>query len=107
MSPSLNDRRHKCLGRAHRGGTTRQLTHRKNIVAGIESAPAAFAGLFAGENIGKQLVRVSSEEVSVVETVWPILSARASPDQHARPPTASGADLTSALSNCLFTKGWA
>lgn len=47
--------------------TTGQLTYRENIVAGIENAPAAFVGLFTGENIGKQLVRVSSEEVSVRE----------------------------------------
>ena len=44
-----------------------QLTYRENIVAGIENAPAAFVGLFTGTNIGKQLVRVSPEDVSVVD----------------------------------------
>ena len=47
--------------------TTGQLTYRENIVVGIENAPAAFVGLFTGENTGKQLVRVSSEDVSVRE----------------------------------------
>jgi len=34
------------------------LVHRETILDGIESVPAAFAGLFTGENIGKMLVRV-------------------------------------------------
>lgn len=35
-----------------------RVSYRETIVDGIENAPAAFAGLFRGENIGKMLVRV-------------------------------------------------
>ncbi|MEF8774910.1 MAG: NADP-dependent oxidoreductase [Haloarculaceae archaeon] len=35
------------------------ITHRETIVDGLENAPDAFLGLFSGENIGKQVVRVS------------------------------------------------
>jgi NADPH-dependent curcumin reductase CurA len=35
-----------------------QLQYRETIVDGLERAPAAFAGLFRGENVGKMLVRV-------------------------------------------------
>ena len=35
-----------------------QLKHRETIVDGFENTPRAFIGLFAGENIGKQVVRV-------------------------------------------------
>ena len=35
-----------------------KLKHRENIINGLENAPKAFVGLFHGENIGKQLVRV-------------------------------------------------
>jgi len=35
------------------------LAHRETVVAGLENAPDAFLGLFSGENIGKQVVRVS------------------------------------------------
>lgn len=38
-----------------------KLTYRETITDGIENAPAAFIGLFHGENIGKQLVRVAVE----------------------------------------------
>lgn len=38
-----------------------KLTYRENIVDGLENAPKAFVGLFHGENIGKQLVRVREE----------------------------------------------
>ena len=37
-----------------------ELKYRETIGEGIESAPAAFRGLLAGKNFGKQLVRVSS-----------------------------------------------
>lgn len=37
-----------------------KLKHRETIVEGLENAPAAFIGLFKGENIGKMLVRVST-----------------------------------------------
>ncbi|WP_138006516.1 NADP-dependent oxidoreductase [Halalkalirubrum salinum] len=35
------------------------LVHRESIVDGLENAPDAFLGLFSGENIGKQVVRVA------------------------------------------------
>jgi NADPH-dependent curcumin reductase CurA len=35
---------------------------RVTIAEGIENAPASFLGLFKGENTGKQLVALSSEE---------------------------------------------
>jgi NADPH:quinone reductase len=38
-----------------------KLTYRENIVDGLENTPKAFMGLFRGENIGKQLVRVRNE----------------------------------------------
>jgi len=37
---------------------TGQLKHRETIVDGFENTPRAFIGLFSGENIGKQVVRV-------------------------------------------------
>ncbi len=36
-----------------------KLKYLENIVTGFENAPRAFLGLFAGENLGKQLVKVS------------------------------------------------
>ncbi|OYR52066.1 NADP-dependent oxidoreductase [Halorubrum sp. Ea1] len=39
-----------------------ELTHRETVVDGLENAPDAFLGLFAGDNIGKQVVRVSSPD---------------------------------------------
>ncbi len=38
-----------------------KLKYRETIVDGLENAPAAFMGLLRGENLGKQLVRVSAE----------------------------------------------
>ena len=35
-----------------------ELVHRETIVDGLENAPDAFLGLFSGDNIGKQVVRV-------------------------------------------------
>jgi NADPH-dependent curcumin reductase CurA len=35
-----------------------QLKHRETIVDGFENTPSAFIGLFSGENIGKQVVRI-------------------------------------------------
>lgn len=35
-----------------------KIKYRENIVEGLENAPRAFIGLFKGENIGKQLVKV-------------------------------------------------
>jgi len=39
-----------------------KLQYRETIVDGIENVPAAFAGLFRGENIGKMLVRVGPDD---------------------------------------------
>ena len=39
-----------------------RLRYRETLVEGIENAPAAFVGLFQGENIGKMLVRVGPDE---------------------------------------------
>jgi NADPH-dependent curcumin reductase CurA len=36
-----------------------ELNHRETVVEGLENAPNAFLGLFSGDNIGKQVVRVS------------------------------------------------
>ncbi len=46
------------LGRWLREG---QLKYREQFVDGIENAPRAFLGMLRGENIGKQLVRISPE----------------------------------------------
>jgi NADPH-dependent curcumin reductase CurA len=37
-----------------------KLKYRENIVDGLENAPKAFIGLFRGDNIGKQLVRIKA-----------------------------------------------
>jgi NADPH-dependent curcumin reductase CurA len=36
--------------------------HRETVLEGIENVPAAFAGLFRGENTGKMLVRVGPDD---------------------------------------------
>lgn len=36
-----------------------KIKYRENIIEGLENTPRAFLGLFKGENIGKQLVKVS------------------------------------------------
>jgi len=36
-----------------------ELGHRETVVEGLDNAPDAFLGLFSGDNIGKQVVRVS------------------------------------------------
>jgi NADPH-dependent curcumin reductase CurA len=56
---------------AHRYGEARKrmaqwiregkITYRETITDGIENVPKAFIGLFTGENIGKQLVRVTDD----------------------------------------------
>ena len=38
-----------------------ELRHRETVVDGLENAPDAFLGLFAGDNIGKQVVGVSPD----------------------------------------------
>ena len=37
----------------------KKLKYAENIVEGLENAPTAFIGLFAGDNLGKQIVKVS------------------------------------------------
>ena len=39
-----------------------KLRYRETIVEGIENAPAAFVGLFRGDNVGKMLVRVGPDD---------------------------------------------
>lgn len=39
-----------------------ELTYRETITEGLENAPDAFLGLFEGENIGKQLVKVADPD---------------------------------------------
>jgi NADPH-dependent curcumin reductase CurA len=36
-----------------------KLKYTENIIEGLENTPKAFIGLFAGENLGKQLVKVN------------------------------------------------
>jgi NADPH-dependent curcumin reductase CurA len=36
-----------------------ELDHRETVVEGLENAPDAFLGLFSGDNVGKQVVRVA------------------------------------------------
>ncbi|GAD53182.1 putative oxidoreductase YncB [Halarchaeum acidiphilum MH1-52-1] len=38
-----------------------EIAFRETVVDGLENAPDAFVGLFEGENVGKQVVRVESE----------------------------------------------
>jgi len=39
-----------------------KLEYRETIVDGLENIPAAFAGLFRGDNVGKMLVRIGPDE---------------------------------------------
>jgi len=38
-----------------------KIRYREQIAEGIDNAPRAFIGLFTGENLGKQLVRISGQ----------------------------------------------
>ncbi|MGV8815880.1 MAG: NADP-dependent oxidoreductase [Gelidibacter sp.] len=40
---------------------TGQLKYKENLLEGFEKIPSAFIGLFSGENIGKQMVKVADE----------------------------------------------
>lgn len=40
-----------------------QLRWRETVLDGIENAPAAFLGLFSGDNIGKMLVRLAPDDI--------------------------------------------
>jgi NADPH-dependent curcumin reductase CurA len=37
----------------------KRLKYAEDVIEGLENTPKAFIGLFAGENLGKQLVKVS------------------------------------------------
>lgn len=39
-----------------------QMKYRENVIEGFENIPSAFIGLFSGDNIGKQVVKVSEAE---------------------------------------------
>jgi hypothetical protein len=39
-----------------------QLKYKENLIEGFENLPSAFIGLFSGENIGKQMVKVADVE---------------------------------------------
>jgi len=39
-----------------------QLYYKENLIEGFENIPSAFIGLFEGENIGKQMIKVSEAE---------------------------------------------
>lgn len=39
-----------------------QIKYRENLIEGFENIPAAFIGLFSGENIGKQMIKVADVE---------------------------------------------
>jgi NADPH-dependent curcumin reductase CurA len=47
------------LGRLRRWVENGDIGYRETVTEGIENAPDAFLGLFEGENVGKQLVRVA------------------------------------------------
>ena len=49
----------KQLGEWYRRG---KLKYRENVIVGFENIPSAFIGLFSGENMGKQLVKVAEAE---------------------------------------------
>jgi hypothetical protein len=38
------------------------IRYREDILEGIEHAPGAIAGLYRGENFGKRLIRIATEE---------------------------------------------
>jgi NADPH-dependent curcumin reductase CurA len=41
---------------------TGEITHRETVTEGFENIPEAFLGLFSGDNIGKQIVKVAEPE---------------------------------------------
>ncbi len=50
----------KQLGKWYKDG---DLKYKENLIQGFEKIPAAFIGLFSGENLGKQMVKVSDETI--------------------------------------------
>ena len=55
------DRYQEGLARLARWMKSGEIRYREDIVEGLENAPAAFAGLMEGRNVGKQLIRVSDD----------------------------------------------
>ena len=55
------DRYQEGFARLARWVKSGEIRYREDIVEGLENAPAAFAGLMEGRNVGKQLIRVSSD----------------------------------------------
>jgi NADPH-dependent curcumin reductase CurA len=51
----------EALGRWQQEGT---LGHKEDVVVGLENAPRALMRLFAGENFGKQLLKIADAEIS-------------------------------------------
>ena len=49
----------KQLGEWYKSG---KLKYRENLIEGFENIPSSFIGLFSGENIGKQMVKVAEAE---------------------------------------------
>jgi NADPH-dependent curcumin reductase CurA len=49
----------EALGRWQRDGS---LLHKEDVAVGLENAPKALLRLFAGENFGKQLVKVADPQ---------------------------------------------
>ena len=39
-----------------------ELFYKENLIEGFENIPSAFIGLFEGENIGKQMVKVAEAD---------------------------------------------
>lgn len=56
-----NDRRPAFLTDMSRWLAEGKMKHQETVIDGIENAPAAFLGLFSGDNLGKMLVRLADE----------------------------------------------
>lgn len=39
-----------------------ELKYKENLIEGFQNIPAAFIGLFHGDNIGKQMIKVADKE---------------------------------------------
>ena len=39
-----------------------ELKYKENLIEGFENIPSAFIGLFSGDNIGKQMVKIADPE---------------------------------------------
>ncbi len=57
----FRDRYHEARPRIAQWIREGKITYRETVTDGLENTPRAFIGLFKGENIGKQIVRVSPE----------------------------------------------